>query len=77
MKALIKATNEEPQKMMEEKINIAKWQAFTGGKIEGALDVLFLQELDTERRVELLARAIGLSHATANDFIEQREIEEE
>lgn len=68
---------EELQKTMDEKINIAKWQYFTSGKIEGALDVLFLQELDKERRVELLARAIGLSHATANDFIEQREIEEE
>ncbi len=70
-------TTGELQKTIEEKMNIAKWQAFTSGKIEGALDVLFLQELDKDRRVELLARAVGLSHATANDFIEQREIEEE
>ncbi len=68
---------EELQKTMDEKINIAKWQYFTGGKIEGALNVLYLLDIDRERRVELLARAIGLSHATANDFIEQREIEEE
>ncbi len=67
---------EELQKTMDEKINIAKWQYFISGKIEGALNVLYLLDIDRERRVELLARAIGLSHATANDFIKQREIEE-
>ena len=51
------------------------WQGFVSGKVEGALNVLYLMDLTFDKRLELLERAVGLSEATAKDFLEPREIE--
>ena len=53
-----------------------RWRGFVSGKVEGALNVLYLLDLDKEKRVELLQEAVGLSRATAEEFIEPKENEE-
>ncbi|WP_029199973.1 hypothetical protein [Oribacterium sp. NK2B42] len=51
------------------------WQGFVSGKVEGALNVLYLMDLTFDNRLELLEKAVGISEATAKDFLEPREIE--
>lgn len=63
-------------KEMEEAIDRAMWQGEVCGKIEGALNVLFALDLEKDKRLELLCDAVGLSSATAEEFLEPRQIEE-
>jgi len=56
----------EVQKVMDREY----WLGYTNGKIDGALYVLFLMDLEKEKRIELLAEAIGLSKETATEFVE-------
>ena len=51
------------------------WQGFVSGKVEGALNVLYLMDLTFDNRLELLEKAVGISEATAKDFLEPREID--
>lgn len=51
------------------------WQGYVSGKIEGALNVLYLMDLSFDKRLELFGEAVGLSEATAKEFLEPREIE--
>lgn len=64
------------KKQMEEALDLARWQGEVSGKVEGALNVLFSLELDKEKRIELLRNAVGLSYATALEFVAPRQIEE-
>ena len=59
---------EQVEKILEKE----RWVARVSGKVDGALNVLFLLDLSKERRIELLSRALGLSTATATDFVEDR-----
>ena len=72
-------TTKNPEEMWEQAQKILdreRWRGYMSGKLEGALNVLYLMDLDKERRIELLQEAAGLSRATAFDYIEPREIEE-
>lgn len=59
---------EQVEKILEKE----RWAARVSGKVDGALNVLFLLDLSKERRIELLSQALGLSTATATDFVEDR-----
>ncbi|SCY69250.1 hypothetical protein SAMN02910292_02524 [Lachnospiraceae bacterium XBB2008] len=67
-------TQEELMKEAEAILERERWQARTCGKIEGALSVLYVLDLDMEKRINLLSDAVGLSYATAKEMIEQEEI---
>jgi len=67
---------EEMKKEVQEILDKERWQGHITGKVEGALNVLYLLDLDKEKRLEILSKAVGVSNATAKDFLEQREIEE-
>ncbi|WP_044917085.1 hypothetical protein [Butyrivibrio sp. WCE2006] len=61
---------------MDKALDLARWQGEISGKVEGAMNVLFALDIDMEKRIELLQDAVGLSHITASEFIEPRQIEE-
>ena len=63
--------SEEIKKILDKE----HWQGFVSGKVEGALNVLYLMDLTFDNRLELLEKAVGISEATAKDFLEPREIE--
>ena len=52
-----------------------RWQGYTTGLIEGALNVIFRLDLEREKRVELLANAAGLGMTTAQEFVDGKERE--
>ena len=71
---------EEPKtdalkKKMQDILDRQRWMGFVDGKIEGALNVLYLMDLDKEKRIELLSEAVGLSSDTAAEFLKPKEIE--
>lgn len=68
--------SEEIKKEVQDILDRERWQGYVGGKVEGALNVLYAMDLSKEQRLELLSNAVGLSEATATGFLEPREIEE-
>lgn len=48
-----------------------QWQGFVSGKVVGGLAVLEALNIDKERRIEVLADALGLSIATATDYVNE------
>lgn len=68
--------SEELKKEVQEILDRERWQGYVGGKVEGALNVLYALDLSKEKRLELLSKAVGISHTTAEEFLEPREIEE-
>ncbi len=72
-------TLETRRKEMEEEIqkvlDIERWRGRLDGLVEGALNVLYLMELDKEKRLELLEKAVGVSRETALTWLEPRELE--
>ncbi len=66
-------TREELENKVQTILDRERWQGYVGGKIEGALNVLYSLDLSRERRIELLANAVGLSQRTAEELIEPRE----
>ncbi len=64
------------KKEVEEILKVERWQGYVSGKVEGALNVLYELDIDMEKRLELLKKAVGISNATAMDFLEPREIKE-
>ena len=67
--------SEDIKKDIKEILDREHWRGFVSGKIEGALNVLYLMDLTFDNRLELLEKAVGISEATAKDFLEPREIE--
>ena len=68
--------SEEMKKEIQDILDRERWQGYVSGKVEGALNVLYSIDLSKEKRLELLSEAVGLSHATAEGFLEPREIED-
>ncbi len=68
--------SENMKKEIQKILDRERWQGYVNGKVEGALNVLYALELSTEKRLELLSEAVGLSHMTAEEFLEPREIKE-
>ena len=64
------------KKEVEEILEVERWQGYASGKVEGALNVLYALDLDKEKRLELLKKAVGLCTASATNFLEPREIKE-
>ena len=48
-----------------------QWQGFVSGKVVGGLAVLEALNIDKERRIEVLADALGLSITTATDYVNE------
>ncbi len=64
--------DESIKEQVENILERERWAARVSGKVDGALNVLFLLDISKEERISLLSRALGLSTATATDFIEDR-----
>lgn len=69
-------TLEELEEQAQKALDHERWLGYVDGKVEGALNVLYDLDLDREKRLDLLARAVGLSRATATDMLRPREIED-
>ena len=67
--------SEDMKKEIKDILERERWQGYVSGKVEGALNVLYELDLSKDKRIELLSKAVGLSHMTAEEFLEQREIE--
>ena len=65
----------EMEAEVQEVLDREFWRGSASGKIEGALNVLYALDLPKERRIELLADAVGLTIGTATKILEPREIE--
>ena len=68
--------SEDIKKEVQDILARERWQGYVSGKAEGALNVLYAIDLSKEKRLELLSEAVGLSRATAEEFLEPREIED-
>lgn len=68
--------SEDIKKEVQDILDRERWQGYVSGKVEGALNVLYAIDLSKEKRLELLSEAVGLSRATAEGFLEPREIED-
>ena len=68
--------SEDIKKEVQDILDRERWQGYVSGKVEGALNVLYAIDLSKEKRLELLSEAVGLSRATAEEFLEPREIED-
>lgn len=55
----------------EEVLEVRQWQGYVSGKVDGALAVLAVLNIDKERCIEVLADALGLTRATATEFVEE------
>lgn len=58
------------ERKLKDLLEAERWRGLTCGKIDGALAVLEILKVPMEKRAEILADVVGLSMATANDFIE-------
>ena len=68
--------SEDMEKKVQEILDNERWRGYVGGKVEGALNVLYALDLSKEKRLELLSKAAGLCHMTAEELLEPREIED-
>ncbi len=59
------------EQKVDEVIKLNQWQGFVSGKVVGGLAVLEALNIDKERRIEILADALGLSIATATDYVNE------
>ena len=69
--------DEALRKEIKDILDREKWQGYVSGRVEGVLNVLYALNLSKEERLKLLTEAVGLSYATARDFLDSREIEEQ
>lgn len=56
---------------INEVLEVRQWQGYVSGKVDGALAVLAVLNIDKERCIEVLADALGLTRATATEFVEE------
>lgn len=57
------------EKEVREILQRENWRGFIDGKVTGGLAVLEVLGIEREKRIEILAEAIGLCTATATDFV--------
>ena len=62
-------SKEDIKKKVEEILQLENWKGFVNGKVEGGLAVLHVLGIEKEKRIEVLAEALGLSNATATTFV--------
>jgi len=62
-------TKEDMKKKVEEILRLENWRGFVSGKVEGGLAVLDVLGLEKEKRIEILAEALGLTNETATTFV--------
>lgn len=60
----------ECEQELKKLLDAERWREHTLGQIDGALVVLEILKVPMEDRARILADAVGLSMATANDLIE-------
>ena len=60
---------EETGKKIDEVLQLEKWRSFVNGKVTGGLAVLEVLGIEKEKRIEVLAKALGLCTATATEFV--------
>lgn len=68
--------SEDFEKKVQKILDDERWRGYVGGKVEGALNVLYALDLSKEKRLELLSKAAGLCHMNAEELLEPREIED-
>ena len=51
---------EEIGKKIDEVLQLEKWRSFVNGKVTGGLAVLEVLGIEKEKRIEVLAKALGL-----------------
>ena len=61
--------NEEIEKKIDEVLQLEKWRSFVNGKVTGGLAVLGVLGIEKEKRIEVLAKTLGLCTATATEFV--------
>lgn len=59
------------EQKLEEILKVNKWQGFVSGKVTGALAVLEVLKIDKGKSIEVLADALGLTMATATDYVNE------
>lgn len=68
-------SEEDIKKKVDEVLRLENWRGFVNGKVTGGLAVLDVLGIEREKRIEVLADALGLCTATAtelvNDFYEE------
>jgi hypothetical protein len=61
--------NEELEQKIDEALKMERWRSFVSGKVTGGLAVLDVLDIEKEKRIEVMAEALGLSRVTATDFV--------
>jgi len=56
-------------KKIDEVLQLEKWRSFVNGKVTGGLAVLEVLGIEKEKRIEVLAKALGLCTATATEYV--------
>ena len=62
-------SEEEIRKKVDEVLRLEKWRGFVNGKVVGGLAVLDVLGIEKQKRIEVLAEALGLCDATATEFV--------
>ena len=60
---------EEIGKKIDEVLQLEKWRSFVNGKVTGGLAVLEVLGIEKEKRIEVLAKVLGLCTATATEYV--------
>lgn len=60
---------EDMKKKVDEVLRLENWRGFVNGKVTGGLAVLDVLGIEKEKRIEVLAEALGLCNATATEFV--------
>lgn len=63
--------NTDMEKEVREILRRENWRGFIDGKVTGGLAVLDVLGIEREKRIEVLAEAIGLCTATATELVDQ------
>lgn len=61
--------DEETEQKIDEALKVEKWKSFVSGKVAGGLAVLDVLDIEKDKRIGVMAEALGLSIATASDFV--------
>lgn len=62
-------SEEDMKKKVDEVLRLENWRGFVNGKVTGGLAVLDILGIEREKRIEVLAEALGLCNATATEFV--------
>lgn len=60
-------SEEDIKKKVDEVLRLENWRGFVNGKVTGGLAVLDVLGIEKEKRIEILAEALGLCTATATE----------